>query len=186
MRTASHHQIELAGRRVDYRVVASRAALKLRVRVSLNGVEVVQPVGRTTGDVLSFLHANGPWIIDQLRRTERLQKIRVPERRKGELLYRGEERTPVRIEDRRDWRQGTRVDFVDGEIVVQRSTSIASPGFTQLGKLAAPRRLAWPSSSILPLLPHVCGRSPARSMSWGSGQSGVTAARNETCRSTGV
>jgi predicted metal-dependent hydrolase len=131
MRTASHHQIELAGRRVDYRVVASRAAQKLRVRVSLNGVEVVQPVGRTTGDVLSFLHANGLWIVDQLRRAERLQKIRVPERRKGEILYRGE-RTLVRIEEMRDWRQGARVDFVDGEILVQRSARSRVPASRSL------------------------------------------------------
>lgn len=131
MRTASHHQIELTGRRVDYRVVASRAAQKLRVRVSLNGVEVVQPVGRTTGDVLSFLHANGPWIVDQLRRAERLQKIRVPERRKGEILYRGE-RTLVRIEEMREWRQGARVDFVDGEILVQRSARSRVPASRSL------------------------------------------------------
>jgi hypothetical protein len=64
--------------------------MAFRSRLSLNGVEVVQPVGRTTGDVLSFLHANGLWIVNQPRRAERLQKIRVPERRKGEILYRGE------------------------------------------------------------------------------------------------
>ena len=58
MRAGTHHQIELSGRRVDYRLIASRSAHKLRLRVGLNGVEVVQPVNRTDDDVSAFLDQN--------------------------------------------------------------------------------------------------------------------------------
>ena len=96
MRAGNHHQIKLGGRRVDYRLVASRSARKLRVRVGLNGIEVVQPVNRTDNDVSSFLDQNEEWILDQLERVERLRKIRVADRRQGKILFRGES-TRIRI-----------------------------------------------------------------------------------------
>ena len=80
MRSGNHHQIALDGRPVDYRLIASRSARKLRVRVGINGIEVVQPIDRTDADVKSFLNCNGAWILDQLQRVERLRSIRVPER----------------------------------------------------------------------------------------------------------
>ena len=58
MKAATQHQIRLGGRRVDYRVVRSRAARKLRVRVGPNGVEVVQPAARNGEDVFAFLGRN--------------------------------------------------------------------------------------------------------------------------------
>ncbi len=47
MQAGSCHQVEIGGRRVDYVLVASRTARKLRLRVGLNGVEVVRPTNRT-------------------------------------------------------------------------------------------------------------------------------------------
>jgi hypothetical protein len=43
MRTTSQHQIRLGGRQIDYRVIHSPVAQKLRVRVGPNGVDVVKP-----------------------------------------------------------------------------------------------------------------------------------------------
>ncbi len=61
MRAGSHHQIEIGGRRVDYLLVASRTARKLRLRVGLNGVELVRPANRTEKEVSAFLDQNVVW-----------------------------------------------------------------------------------------------------------------------------
>ena len=101
MKVATQHQIRLGGRRIDYRVVRSRAARKLRVRVGPNGVEVVQPAARNGEDVSAFLDSNERWILDQLQRVERLRSVRRPQQhRAGEILFRGEP-TQLRIERRR-------------------------------------------------------------------------------------
>ena len=73
MRTSQEHAIELRGRRVEYRVVSSRSARKLRVRVGPRGVEVIQPNGRSGLDVESFLVERAPWVLNQLRRAEHLR-----------------------------------------------------------------------------------------------------------------
>ena len=41
MRSATRHQIRLGPRRIEYRIVRSKVATKLRVRIGPNGVEVV-------------------------------------------------------------------------------------------------------------------------------------------------
>jgi predicted metal-dependent hydrolase len=121
MRVGNHYQMDLDGRRVDYRPVASRLTRKLRVRVGINGIEVMQPVNRTENDVSTFLDQNKKWILDQLKRVERLQKIRLAERRLGEVLFRGE-RTKLRIEATAARSRGNPVRFVDGEIVIRRGS----------------------------------------------------------------
>lgn len=127
MREITQHQIQLGGRRVDYHVVRSRAARKLRLRVGPNGVEVVQPAERNTEEVSAFLDRNGAWILDQLQRMERLRSVRRPEQRRvGEILFRGEP-TRVRIETTRTRAHGNTVVFVDGEIVVRRGTGSRTP-----------------------------------------------------------
>ena len=120
MRIATHHQIHLGPRRVQYRVVRSKAAAKLRVRVGPNGVEVVQPAARDGQDVSAFLRRNEAWIIDQLQRAERLHRVRRPPvRRAGEILFRGE-LVQVRIEAKSSWGSASSVAVADGEIVIRR------------------------------------------------------------------
>lgn len=98
MKTANHARITVDGRQVDYRVIRSKSAKKLRIRVGVRGVEVIQPEGRNGADVVEFVEANGPWIAGQLDRIERFQSIRKPKlTQAGTLLYRGEPVT-VRIE----------------------------------------------------------------------------------------
>jgi predicted metal-dependent hydrolase len=94
--------------------------------VGLNGVEVVQPVNRTDEDVSAFLDQNEEWILDQLQRIDRLLKIRVTDRRQGEILFRGE-RTRIRIEGTAARSRGNLVRLVDGEIVVQRPLGSSTP-----------------------------------------------------------
>jgi predicted metal-dependent hydrolase len=63
MKTATQHHVRLGGRRVDYRVVRSTAARKLRIRVGPSGVEVVQPAVRNGEDVSAFLNRHEGWIL---------------------------------------------------------------------------------------------------------------------------
>ncbi len=127
MKAATQHQIQLGGRRVDYRVVRSRAARKLRLRIGPNGVEVVQPAERNGEDVSAFLDRNEAWILDQLQRVERLRSVRRPEQpRAGEILFRGEP-TRLRIETTGARARGKAISFADGEIVIQRGNGSRTP-----------------------------------------------------------
>jgi predicted metal-dependent hydrolase len=99
MRAATVQTIKLNGCNVSYRLVRSESAKKLRLRVGVGGVEVVQPKGRGTEEIQEFLRSNQVWILDQLERIERFRTIRRPQLTdQGIILFRGE-RTPVRVED---------------------------------------------------------------------------------------
>jgi predicted metal-dependent hydrolase len=112
---------------VDYLVVRSKAANKLRVRVGPDGVEVVQPIARNGEDVPTFLVNNRHWILDQLERAERLSRARRPARRVGgEILFRGEI-TRIRIETTPSRASGNAVRLVDGEIVISRGEGSRTP-----------------------------------------------------------
>lgn len=127
MKVATQHKIQLGGRRVDYRVIRSRNARKLRLRVGPNGVEVVQPAERGTEEVCAFLDSNAAWILAQLQRVERLRSVRRPEQRSvGAILFRGAP-TRLRIETTRTRARGNTVTFVDGEIVICRGTASQTP-----------------------------------------------------------
>ena len=127
MKAATQHQIRLGGRRIDYRVVLSTAARKLRVRVGPDGVEVVQPTARNSEDVSAFLDHNEAWILDQLQRAERLRSVRRPAQcRASEILFRGEP-TQVRIETTNSRVRGNNVSHANGEIVIRRGSGSRTP-----------------------------------------------------------
>lgn len=126
MRIGNLRQIELNGRRIDYRLVASRSARRLRIRVKLDGIEVVRPVSRTDQDISAFLEQNEDWILDQIERVDRLRKIRLADRREGEILFRGEP-IPIRFEGTTGRSRGNLVRLVDGEIVVQHPSGSRTP-----------------------------------------------------------
>jgi predicted metal-dependent hydrolase len=122
-----HHQVEIGGRPIDYRVVSSRAARKLRLRVSTSGVEVLQPHERTSEDVALFLDKNAAWILQQLARVERLRGVRRRELwQGGEILFRGQQ-TKVRVEATLTRAHGNRVSFLNDEIVIERGESAKTP-----------------------------------------------------------
>lgn len=127
MKAATHHQIRLGNRRVDYRVVRSKVARKLRLRVGPNGVEVVQPAARNGKDVCAFMSRNEVWILDQLQRVERLSSMRRPtQRRTGEILFRGEP-THLRIETKGVRARGNAIRFAKGEITIRRGLGSSTP-----------------------------------------------------------
>jgi predicted metal-dependent hydrolase len=127
VKMATQHQIRLGGRRIDYSVVRSSAARKLRVRVGPNGVEVVQPAERNGEDVSVFLDRNETWILDQLERAERLRGVRRPaQSRAGEILFRGEP-TRLNVETTPSQVRGNTVSHVDGAIVIRRGSGSRTP-----------------------------------------------------------
>ena len=113
MRTLALKTIELNGQKVDFRLVRSESARKLKVRVGIDGVEVVQPVERDSEELEAFLRSNEAWILDQLERVDRLRSIRKPiSEIEGEILFRGVS-TPVRVEGIAR-RKGTNKVVVEG------------------------------------------------------------------------
>lgn len=122
MKARSLESVEIGGRRVEYSVRASSRASKLRVRVEVGGVHVIQPFGRQESDVKAFLHANGEWLITELDRVARLQTLRRhQEMRSGEILLGGVP-TRVYVEDTPLRARSNRVVRRDGELVVARGT----------------------------------------------------------------
>ncbi len=127
MRAARHETIDGAGQRIEYRVVPSKAARKLRLRVGLGGVEVLQPEGREDGETDAFVRANRDWILAQLDRVEQLRRVRRPERiNSGEVAFRGLP-TPIRLEIHPHRRGPNRVEHGAGEIVITVGSSPTPP-----------------------------------------------------------
>jgi predicted metal-dependent hydrolase len=108
------------GQDVEYRLVDVQRAGKLRIRVGLNGVEVLRPVSRPDGEVESFLEAHVDWLLSQLDRLARLRSLRrisrVPA---GEILFQGA-RTPVQVEDVALRARSNRVQWHDGHLIIVR------------------------------------------------------------------
>lgn len=119
MRAATRHQIEFAGRQIDYRLVHSTTSRTLRLRVGPNGIEVVQPAGRRSEDVLEFLVRSEPWILNQIQRVERLSGVRTQTPPSDEILFRGRP-TRVRVEIVETRSRGNAIEINDDEIVVRR------------------------------------------------------------------
>ena len=127
MRTTSQHQIRFGNRRIDYRVVHSTAAQKLRVRVGPNGVDVIKPKARNADDILAFLDRNADWLMRQIDRVEKLAQVHRSEQlRIGEILYRGEP-TAVRIQAPAKPTLRTTIHFEDGDIVIRQSQKVRTP-----------------------------------------------------------
>jgi len=127
MQASTQHRIRIGGRRVDYRLVRSKAARKLRVRVGPAGIEVVQPTTRNPEDLSAFLGAHAGWILEQLDRAKRLRGVRRTEQCPvGEILYRGEP-TRVRIEPTPSRAAGNTVCLVGRDIVVSRGPRSRTP-----------------------------------------------------------
>ncbi len=131
MKTATLDSITVAGQRVDYRVIHSKAAKKLRIRVGVAGVEVIQPADRNGEHVSDFLEANGKWIVEQLDRIERFRTIRRPKAvMSGSVLFRGEQ-TPVAVETHPHRGGPNLVRHEDAKIVIiQSGQSTTSPAKT--------------------------------------------------------
>lgn len=121
--------ILLGGKAVEYRLVPSRAARKLRIKVKPHGIEVVVPEGRTGDEALAFVTANQGWAVEQLARVRRLAALRRPEKRfRGQVLFKGQA-LPVEVIRVEGWRAPNRVLLEDGRILITCAPgSPTSPG----------------------------------------------------------
>ena len=161
MKTVTQQQIVLRGCRLDYDVVVSRAARQTRIRVGPSGVEVVQPVGASDGNVSAFLLRNESWVLAQLGRVASLRGLRRPVRRhSGKILYRGD-LTAVRVELVETKARGNRVEWSDGEIIVRRGAETQTPAARGLENwLRGQARSA--IADYLPVVTARIGQEPAR------------------------
>lgn len=153
MKSGEHKTIELQGRTVDYRLIRSKAARHLRLRVGLNGVEVVYPSSRRTEDTAHFVQENGNWICEQLDRIERLREVRLLKRwRECEVLFRGRP-TPIRIETDAE-SSANKIIFEGGRIDIRQGALSRTPLARSLENWLRKQARA----EIEKLLPTVTGR----------------------------
>ena len=126
---SSQQRIELGGWKIDYRLVQSKSARKMRVRVGIDGVEVVQPDGKNLREIEMFLKSSQDWIMNQLERVERLRLVRKPVLKKdGAILFRGV-MTPTKVEGKARRKGTNKVFDEDGQLKIilgmQSNTSAA-------------------------------------------------------------
>ena len=128
MRQATLKTIDLGGQIFDYRLIRSKSARKLRVRVGFDGIEAVQSIGKNLRDVETFLNSCQGWIIKQLERIENLHPVRryhAPNNK--EILFHGVV-TPVRVDVLASRKGTNKVYFDNGMLTVVRGQkSMTSP-----------------------------------------------------------
>jgi predicted metal-dependent hydrolase len=133
--------ITVDGRRVEYRVIVSKAAGRLRLRVGPSGVEVIRPARREAAEVRQFLIENAAWVIQRLDRNESLHGDRKPvSRPDDEILFRGVP-TRVRLELRPERQAQNRVHLDETGVVVVCGGSAAQPARSLEGWLRRQARL---------------------------------------------
>jgi hypothetical protein len=121
IRATRQERIRLGGRELEYRLVSSKSAKKLRVKIAPDGMQVILPTARRPDEARAFLLENEAWVIKQLARMERYQSVRKPEvAAAGEILFRGEP-TPIRVATAKGWKGPSRVRHDANGILVQRS-----------------------------------------------------------------
>lgn len=128
MKAAALESINLGGRKLDFRLIHSPGARKLKVRVGLAGVEVVQPKKREVGEIKAFLFSHEEWILNQLERVDQFRAVRKPRQKDcGEILYRGVP-TRVQVEDIARRQRTNKVVLGQGRVVIVRGQlSCTSP-----------------------------------------------------------
>ena len=116
--TVAPQRLLLDGQEVEWQLVRSSAAKKLRIKVGPDGVKVVLPEGRDSREAAAFVADNLHWIAEQLERTRKLLAARRPEKRGGDLImFRGNE-VAVHLVRSEDWRAPNKVVFDDGAITI--------------------------------------------------------------------
>lgn len=108
---------------VEVRLLPSKTATKLRIRVTPGGVTLTLPAGRGRDEAASFLEAQHVWIGAQVARLQVLSAVRRPPAvPKGEILYFGRPHLVKVISDPY-WRGPNRIDLRDGEITIRRQSN---------------------------------------------------------------
>lgn len=161
-RSSNHFRIRLGNRLVEYKVVRSKSARALRIRVGPGGVDVVQPSTRKHEELTAFLTNHSEWILDQLNRAARLRGIRRPSAQThGEIPYRGKA-TQVRLETSISRSTANKVRLTaDGVIFVSRGPRSRTPPARSLERWLR-RNARREIASHLSVVTARLGRSPQR------------------------
>jgi predicted metal-dependent hydrolase len=117
-RTYAPQRLLLNGLEVEWRLVHSPSAKKLRIKVGPNGIQVVLPEGRDSREAHAFITNNRAWVIEQFERTRKLLAARRPETRAHDhISFRGKE-VPVRVVRQNGWRAPNKATFEAGVITI--------------------------------------------------------------------
>lgn len=121
-------KIELGENQIQYRLVRSGTARKFRVRVGIDGIEVVQPAGRNDEEVETFLRKNHNWILNQTGRMEYIRSMRNSRALNNhEILFHGD---PIPISVKNGYRGNgqNKVVLEDGGLTINYNLkSLTSP-----------------------------------------------------------
>lgn len=108
----------LNGQEVEWRLMRSPTAKKLRIKVGPDGIKVVLPEGRDIHEAVAFITANRAWVAEQLERTRKLLAARRPKKPiDGHIAFRGKD-VAVRVVYSEYWRAPNKVALDDGAITI--------------------------------------------------------------------
>jgi predicted metal-dependent hydrolase len=118
IRTAEPHRLLLDGQEVEWRLVRSPTAKKLRIKIGPNGVVVVLPEGRDDREATAFISSQRAWVAEQLARIRQLDVLRRPSAQNDEhILFRGDT-VAVRVVRSQTWPAPNKVAIVRDTITV--------------------------------------------------------------------
>jgi predicted metal-dependent hydrolase len=118
IRAVEPRRLLLGGREVEWRLVRSRTAKKLRIKVGPDGVVVVLPEGRDEREATAFLSSQCTWVAKQLVRICQLRALRRPSAQDDEhILFRGD-KVAVRVVLSQTWRAPNKVAIEHDTITV--------------------------------------------------------------------
>jgi predicted metal-dependent hydrolase len=118
IRKAEPHRLLLDGQEVEWRLVRSPRAKKLRIKVGPDGVVVVLPEGRNDREAAAFISNQRAWVAEQLARVRQLHALRRPSARDSErILFRGD-MVAVRVVRSQAWRAPNKVAIEHDAITV--------------------------------------------------------------------
>jgi len=104
---------------VIYKIVHSKQASKLRLRVGPHGVDVISPKDKSRAEVEAFVARHETWIANQLKRVASLRGIRRPQHHDmGQILFRG---TPTTVSIEMNARENARSRVIQNDacLVIQ-------------------------------------------------------------------
>lgn len=103
--------ILLDGQKVDYQLVRSKTAKKLRIKLKPSGIQIVVPIDREDKEAIAFLVEKRTWVLDQQARADQLRALRLPDKQTpGKLQFLGEP-VPISLNQSNTWRAQNRVSF---------------------------------------------------------------------------
>ena len=119
--------IYLGDQKLAYRLVQSTSAKRLRLRVGVRGIEVIQPRARSEEEAREFLRANEDWVLSQWQRIASFRAIHRPlAKKQNEILYRGQP-TAVLVREAAHWQGANQVQVEDQGLVIIKSGVSPTP-----------------------------------------------------------